>query len=212
MVTPDEMGRDGYRWGEPGTPFGTRYWDQDGRVVTDNLEGDDSRVIVDRAVPFMEKGVDNDTMVWFCSDNGPEGSEDLAGNGRNRGTTGGLRGRKRSLFNGGIGVPSLLKWPARVAAGAEYHMPCSTLDYFPTIASALGYTMPDPRPLDGASLLPLIDGQTRQRPRPSHESAPLRLHLVLPAHPRRRRLPRPLHPRQRLPGDHGNLEMRQTVP
>jgi arylsulfatase A-like enzyme len=228
MVTPDERGANGYVWGEPGTPFGTHYWDQEGRMVKDNLDGDDSRVIVDRAIPFIEHcaadetpflavvwfhtphapvvtgpeyramygkfsedeqhyygcitamdeqvgrlndtlkrlAIDHDTMVWFCSDNGPEGHGDLSRNGRNRGVTGGLRGRKRSLFNGGIGVPALLKWPARVEAGTDYTMPCSTLDYFPTVTDLLGYTMPDDRPLDGISLVPLIDGRLRERPRP----------------------------------------------
>jgi len=227
MVTPDEMGKTGYRWGEPGTPFGTRYWNQDGEIATDNLDGDDSRVIMDRAVPFIrdcadqnvpflsviwfhtphtpvvagpgyramystyseeeqhyygcvtamdeqvgrlnrllkELGLERDTMVWFCSDNGPEGGENLSANGRSRGVTGGLRGRKRSLFNGGIGVPALLKWPARVRQGTRHDVPCSTLDYFPTVADLLGYTMPDDRPLDGVSLLPLIEGLTEGRSR-----------------------------------------------
>ncbi len=228
MMTPHEMGRNGYRWGEPATPFGTHYWDQDGCIVRDNLGGDDSRVIIDRAIPFIEEcagrhlpflaviwfhtphtpvvagpeyramysefsedeqhyygcitamdeqvgrlngtlkelGIDKDTMVWFCSDNGPEGGEDLSINGRNRGTTGGLRGRKRSLFNGGIGVPALLKWLKIVAPKTEYEMPCSTLDYFPTIVELLGYNMPDDRPIDGISLMPLIEGRSLERPCP----------------------------------------------
>ncbi len=178
MVTPDEKRNGDYLWGEPGTPFGTHYWNESSEIVTDNLEGDDSRVIMDRAEPFIresvhkdmpflsvvwfhtphtpvvagpeyramysdyseeeqhyygcitamdeqvgrlnalleELGVAEDTMVWFCSDNGPEGSDTLQDNGRNRGSTGGLRGRKRSLFNGGVAVPSLVKWPGRVAA------------------------------------------------------------------------------------------------
>jgi len=83
----------------------------------------------------------------------------------NRGVTGGLRGCKRSLFNGGIGVPALLKWPARVEPGTQHDVSCSTLDYFPTIVDLLRYTMPDDRPIDGASLLPLIDGLTQGRSR-----------------------------------------------
>ncbi len=228
MVTPDEMRQGNYLWGKPGVPFGTHYWEQDGRSVSDNLDNDDSRVIMDRAIPFIqdcavkdrpflaviwfhaphtpvvagpryramysscsedeqhyygcvtamdeqvgrlnatlrELGLEENTMVWFCSDNGPEGGEDLIRNGRSRGVTGGLRGRKRSLFNGGIGVPALLKWPARVAAGAEYDMPCSTLDYFPTVLDLLEYTMPDTRPIDGISLIPLIEGRCQERPRP----------------------------------------------
>jgi arylsulfatase A-like enzyme len=110
--------------------------------------------------------VTDDTVVWFCSDNGPEGSEDLGTNGRYRGVTGGLRGRKRSLYNGGVGVPALVRWPGTVPAGSEYGMPCSTLDYFPTIAELVGYTMPDARGIDGISLLALLDGRMTERPQP----------------------------------------------
>ena len=226
MLTPDETNRQGEpRWGAPGEPFGTHYWNEDGRIVRDNLEGDDSRVIVDRAEPFIreavqhkqpffavvwfhaphtpvvagpkhramyrdhsedeqhyygcitamdeqvgrlnhllaELGVENDTAVFFCSDNGPEGGTDLEHNGRNRGVTGGLRGRKRSLFNGGVGVPALVKWPGVVRPGEDFHMPCSTLDYLPTLIDALGYNLPDDRPIDGESLMPLLRGRTTRR-------------------------------------------------
>ncbi|MFW6414235.1 MAG: sulfatase [Verrucomicrobiota bacterium] len=230
MITPDEKGPKGYRWGEPGTRFGTYYWDEKGERVEENLAGDDSRVIVDRAEPFIrecasaqtpflatvwfhtphtpvvagseyralyseyteeeqhyygcitamdeqvgrinnlikELGIEDDTMIWFCSDNGPEGGEELARNGRSRGVTGGLRGRKRSLFNGGVGVPALLKWPRQVKAGAEFNMPCSTLDYLPTITDLLNYSMPDNRPIDGITLLPLLrhEQQGRRKPIP----------------------------------------------
>lgn len=229
MVTPDERRADGtFRWGEPGTPFGTFYWNEAGERVRDGLAGDDSRAIVDRALPFMrdcaragvpflavvwfhaphtpvvagpeyramyadfsedeqhyygcvtamdeqvgrlnrcikDLGLEQTTMLWFCSDNGPEGTGDPVLDARSRGSTGGLRGRKRSLFNGGVGVPALVTWPGHVTAGATYTMPCSTLDYLPTISDLLGYTMPDDRPIDGVSLLPMIDGGMATRPVP----------------------------------------------
>ncbi len=50
--------------------------------------------------------------------------------------------------------------------GTDYTMSCSTLDYFPTLIDLLGYEMPDERPVDGISLLPLIDGTMTERPRP----------------------------------------------
>ena len=107
--------------------------------------------------------VEENTMIWFCSDNGPEGSEYLSDNGRSRGSTGGLRGRKGSLYNGGTGVPALVKWPKFVEAGCEYVTPCSTLDFFPTIVNVLQYEMPDTRPIDGVNLMPLIRGETEKR-------------------------------------------------
>jgi arylsulfatase A-like enzyme len=223
MVTPAEG--DG-RWGEPGMPWNSCYWGETGTRVTENLEGDDSRVIMDRVIPFIREAVRRgqpffavvwfhaphspvvagpeymamyedfcpdeqhyygcvtamdeqigrlnqelanlsvrqSTMHWFCSDNGPEGRDGLTG--RDRGSTAGLRGRKRSLFNGGIAVPALLEWPTHTAPGQVVKMPCSTLDYFPTLAEAIGFTMPDSRPLDGISLLPALTSRTAHRPRP----------------------------------------------
>ena len=208
-------------------PYGTYYWRQDGAKVTENLEGDDSRVIMDRAVPFIRNtatkgkpflaviwfhtphlpvvtgpeyrkpysqysedeqhyygcitamdeqvgrlraelralGVADNTMLWFCSDNGPEGKDGKSG--RSRGSAGPFRGRKRSLFEGGVRVPSLLEWPAQVEAGRTTDIPCSTCDYFPTVLGTLGFTMKgQPEPIDGVSLLPLIEGKMTKRSAP----------------------------------------------
>ena len=105
------------------------------------------------------------TMIWFASDNGPEG---MTGDEKsNRGSTGGLRGRKRSLFSGGVSVPGLLEWPGHAQAGRVVDVACSTLDYFPTIQEATKASLPGkPRPIDGISLLPLIDGKSSTRPTP----------------------------------------------
>ena len=206
-------------------PWASPYY-ENGVLATENLEGCDSRVLMDRAIPFIERAVENgeqflttiwfhaphspvvagpeyramyseysedeqhyygcitaiddqvgrlyhaleawgvadNTMIWFCSDNGPEGR--TGRNGRHRGSAGGLRGRKRSLFDGGVGVPALLHWPGHAEAGRTVEMPCSTLDYFPTIAEVMGYEMPDNRPIDGISLLPVIEGNMTERPTP----------------------------------------------
>jgi len=111
----------------------------------------------------------DNTIVWFCSDNGPEGM-DGKGNPKwcynSRGVTGGLRGRKRSLFEGGLLGPALLEWPGFAEPGRDVDMSCSTLDYLPTIAETIGYKMPDDRPIDGTNLLPLINGKMTVRPKP----------------------------------------------
>ncbi len=109
-------------------------------------------------------GVEKNTMVWFCSDNGPEGNPGPQK--RSQGTAAIFRGRKRSLYEGGIRVPGLLVWPDRIPAPRETSVPCVTSDYFPTVLEALGIPLPDKRPYDGISLMPLINGQTEQRKRP----------------------------------------------
>ncbi len=107
-------------------------------------------------------GAANDTMLWYCSDNGPEGDRLDE---KSPGSAGPWRGRKRSLFEGGIRVPGLLEWPARFPKPKTISAACSTSDYLPTILSALGVPAPK-RPLDGIDLMPVLDGRRRKRERP----------------------------------------------
>lgn len=109
---------------------------------------------------LRELGVADNTMLWYCADNGPEGGPSSPGSAKN------LRGRKRSLFEGGVRVPGILEWPARIKAGRTTDVPAVTSDFLPTTLEVLGSKMPDDRPLDGISLVPLIDGQMRERPKP----------------------------------------------
>ncbi len=111
---------------------------------------------------LRELGVAGNTMVWFCSDNGPEGQA-----GKAPGSAGPFRGRKRDLYEGGIRVPALLEWPARIPEARSTDFPCGTVDYFPTVMKAAGFSLPDPdRPMDGIDLGPLIDGETSERSSP----------------------------------------------
>jgi len=199
-----------------------------GKIETENLLGDDSRVLMDRAIPFIRKavadkkpflaviwfhaphepvvagpefrkmyadkgydegqqnyygcitaediqigrlrkllrdlGVADNTMLWFTSDNGPEGDEI---GGTKQGSAGPFRGRKRSLWEGGIHVPGLLEWPARIKPGSTTAIPCSGLDYFPTTLDIVGFRMKgQPEPIDGVSLVPLFEGTMKERPVP----------------------------------------------
>ncbi len=227
MVTPSTDAMDiGDR--TPGEPFGTAFWEGQELQATENLEGDASRIIMDRAVPFIEtaaddgvpflaviwfhtphlptltgeeyrllyneesvdiqhfygavsamdrqigrlhdllqeRGLEQDTIWFFTSDNGPEGATQEA---RTQGSTKGLRGRKRSLYEGGIRVPGFLHWPSGIPEPREMDMPVSTSDYFPTILDVLQVTSPHSvTPIDGTSLLPYInaDRETRNRPIP----------------------------------------------
>ncbi len=207
--------------------FPAKYWTGEGEYATENLAGDASRVIMDRAVPFIRDAVERDqpflaviwfhaphepvmagprylaqyaefseseqhfygcitaldeqvgrlraelqrlnvagnTMLWYCSDNGPEGMTHIQG--RRRGSAGPLRGRKRSLFEGGVRAPGILEWPDRVRTGQSTRVPCSTLDYFPTALAAVGFELEGaPEPIDGVNLMPLIEGRMKERPRP----------------------------------------------
>jgi arylsulfatase A-like enzyme len=120
---------------------------------------------LDRAVGRLraglrEWGIAEDTLVAFCSDNGPEGKEG------DPGSQGDFRGRKRSLYEGGVRVPGLIEWPARIPPGSQSDVASCTVDYFPTILEIVGVGMPDGRPLDGVSLVPLFEGEMEERPEP----------------------------------------------
>lgn len=224
MIRPKASETRGTWWtpaGErPAEPYGTRYWNEKGVEQKDGLEGDDSRVVMDRAATFItdaaagkapffaviwfhtphlpvvaggkyaemyeahdghersyygcitamddqvgrlrallrELDLADDTMVWFCSDNGPEGSA------KSPGQTKGLKGRKRDLYEGGIRVPGILEWPAGLGTeGRVVKAPAVTSDYLPTVLAAAGLDAPADRPLDGTDLLPLAKGERIER-------------------------------------------------
>ncbi|MEZ6106059.1 MAG: sulfatase-like hydrolase/transferase [Pirellulaceae bacterium] len=136
-------------------------------ALKDGIENLDSAVGMVRQT-LRELGVRDNTMVWFTSDNGPENRVDTPdeANPNRSFRTGRLRGRKRSLFEGGIRVPGLLEWPAVVSAPSTTSVPCVTSDYYPTIVDYLGLDLPAQKPLDGVSLRPLIEGRVDRRERP----------------------------------------------
>jgi N-acetylgalactosamine-6-sulfatase len=95
-------------------------------------------------------GVAEDTIVLFLSDNGGDP------NGRNDP----LRGRKSSLWEGGIRVPCMIRWPRALAAGKTTDQVGLTMDLAPTLLAATGAAPPRGRKLDGVDLLPMLkDGK-----------------------------------------------------
>jgi arylsulfatase A-like enzyme len=207
-------------------PYGTAYWSAAGRRVQENLSGDGSRVVMDRAIAFIERaaargqpflaliwlhaphmpwvaaaehrlpyadqpeiarlylgsvtaldaqvgrlrerlrtlGIADETLLWFTSDNGPEGPSPMLS--QPPGRTAGLRGRKRSLYEGGIRVPTLLEWPGRIPRDGVSHEAAVSSDVLPTLLDLLGLRLPDARPFDGVSLRPLLEGRRLRRGEP----------------------------------------------
>jgi arylsulfatase A len=110
-----------------------------------------------------DMGFRDNTVVFYTSDNCPEGG---GVKGRTRGSTGGLRGRKRATHEGGIRVPGMMRWPGKVAAGSTSDTPVIGSDIFPTICDIVGMPLPSDRVIDGSSLLPLIAGKPIARKQP----------------------------------------------
>jgi len=107
---------------------------------------------------------DKNTLVFFTSDNGPEGK---TRQGRTQGSTNGLRGRKRSLYEGGIRVPGIMYWPEGIRAHQEIDVPFSTSDYLPTILDILNIENEvDIQPVDGISMIPILYGKVKERETP----------------------------------------------
>lgn len=115
---------------------------------------------------LQDMGIADNTLLCFAADNGPEGNPGKKG--RSQGTAEPFRGRKRSLYEGGVRVPGLIEWPDRVKAGSVTSVSAVTSDYFSTVLDILGYQLPAAvrRPYDGISLLPIIDGKRSSRPAP----------------------------------------------
>ncbi len=205
----------------------TLYW-HNGVNVTEGLSGCDSKIIMDKAIPFIRKsvkmkrpffaviwfhaphapvvghpkymeelygeyseneqhfysvvtaldvqvgrlrnelkelGVAENTMLCFTSDNGPEGNPGKRN--RYQGSAGPYRGRKRSLYEGGVRVPGIIEYPARFADHREIDVPCVTSDYFPTLCQLVGLDIQEyRRPYDGISLWNIMEGEQIQRKSP----------------------------------------------
>ncbi|MEM9832177.1 MAG: sulfatase-like hydrolase/transferase [Bacteroidota bacterium] len=200
--------------------YGTAYWNGENSKVSTNLNGDNSRVIMDRVIPFIQKAhnknspffatiwfhtphlpvvsdsihrdlyngmdlqkqiyygtltamdeqigrlwkeieklnISENTIVFYCSDNGPEVNTP--------GSAGIFRKRKRSLYEGGVRVPAFAVWPNKFKEGTRIDFPIVTSDYLPTVLEILNIKYPDSRPLDGMSILDAIDGKIMERDKP----------------------------------------------
>jgi arylsulfatase A-like enzyme len=116
---------------------------------------------MDRAIGVLRKhlaaqGLRQDTLLFYCGDNGT--SPDAALGFPHRGVKG-------EVYEGGTLVPGLLEWPARIPQPRSTNVPASTSDLLPTLCSLTGQPLPE-RPLDGIDLTPLLDGHMTSRPTP----------------------------------------------
>ena len=110
-----------------------------------------------------ELGETENTFVIFTSDNGPEGN---GLKGRTRGSTGGLRERKRSSHEGGIRVPGIIRWPDQVPAGTTNRTPIIGSDVFSTILAIADIPLPHDRTIDGVDIRPVFAKKELTRPVP----------------------------------------------
>ncbi|OWW23671.1 N-acetylgalactosamine 6-sulfate sulfatase (GALNS) [Zobellia sp. OII3] len=123
-------------------------------------------------------GLDENTLVVFSSDNGPEITgkkkiieDNSTGPGMGTyysvGETAGLKGEKRSLFAGGVRIPFLVRWPGKTPAGVvDKTTELATVDLLPTFLELAKTTYPENYEPDGVSIVPAIMGKPFERQKP----------------------------------------------
>ena len=117
---------------------------------------------------LRQQNLHEDTIVWFCSDNGPSYIHDFN-------SAGPYQGKKATLWEGGIRVPATVEWPKRLKGGRTIQAPMSTSDFYPTLLEAAGLPFPENQPvLDGIDVLPLLTGQRQSREVPIAFQAPVK--------------------------------------
>ena len=98
-----------------------------------------------------DAGISENTLVWFMSDNG--GTAQAGDNFP-------LRGQKGQVFEGGIRVPAVVRWPGKIEAGAITNASLAWIDVLPTLMDIVGMEESAPKPLDGISARDLLVGNT----------------------------------------------------
>lgn len=102
-------------------------------------------------------GIKENTILWYCSDNG--GQTDKYS------ITGG-RGYKGQIWEGGLRVPAMIEWPARIPGNRITNVPCNTVDIYPTLLEIAGVEMDKQPVIDGTSILQLFDNKMDKRQKP----------------------------------------------
>ena len=139
--------------------FGQKPWTEEVRnyaAMVALVDKDVGRVMQ----KLKDLGIDEKTLVIFSSDNGAnlEFIESL-------GSTGGLRGYKRLLYEGGTRTPFIARWPGKIQPGKTSDVLTSFVDFLPTAADLAG--VPAPKGVDGHSIVPTLLGSGQQEPRES---------------------------------------------
>lgn len=153
-------------YGSPHFPYTALKEDMEGlsKKLDDKVANLFGEIIaMDRSIGMLRQSlrdmnIAENTLIWFCSDNGGRDHEPDS--------VGGLRGFKGELFEGGIRVPGIIEWPGKIKPVIT-DFPASTMDIMPTIVNLLD--LPKESMLDvvdGESILPLLKGQTPERTHP----------------------------------------------
>jgi arylsulfatase A-like enzyme len=133
-------------------PYENESWPKDLKTIAamiTRMDGDIGRMMA----LLKELGLDDNTLVFFTSDNGAAYNDALFHH------SGPLRGRKRDMYEGGLRSPSIIRWPGHIKPGVVSDQVWTFCDFLPTMAELTGETAPPN--LDGVSILPALVEQKR---------------------------------------------------
>jgi len=109
----------------------------------------------------------DNTIIFMSSDNGPEDYHVSTATNAGMGFPGVLRARKRSLYDGGLRTPLLVRWPKKIEAGRDDKTSLLTaVDFLPTVAKLIGAQLPEEIQFDGEDVSDILLGESRPRKRP----------------------------------------------
>jgi arylsulfatase A-like enzyme len=107
---------------------------------------------------LRDNGLEENTMIWFFSDNGgPPPQHSSANNSP-------LRGYKGNVYEGGVHVPFVVQWKGKLPPGKVYDEPVISLDVFATSAAIGGAKVPESHKLDGVNIVPYLAGEAKGAP------------------------------------------------
>jgi arylsulfatase B len=161
QAEPDALEAYGFEQGQKRLPNRGEYGSE-GRGATKRATYSAMVTALDTAIgrvldSLEERGLADNTLVWFFSDNG--GEVQLGGNNKP------LRGAKHTVWEGGVRVPAIIRWPAKIEGGRRSNELAAYIDVLPTVLAAAGPTASaSHEPFDGVDLLPVLTGKA-----PAHE-------------------------------------------
>jgi arylsulfatase A-like enzyme len=130
--------------------------------MVDNIDANVGRLLQ----RLDDLGIADDTLVVFTSDHGPCSGADVQG--KSRYNTG-LRGRKGTMYEGGLSVPCFVRYTGRITASIDLDRIANPIDWLPTLADFTGASTPDDRTIDGRSLAGLLNGDIKQSDWPDRQ-------------------------------------------
>ena len=113
---------------------------------------------------LKELGLDDNTLVVFASDNGPQGetAREMGNQGTpDMGNSGPFRGELGEVTEGSIRTAAIIRWPGKVQPGSTSYAMFSIMDFFPTFANLIGAKLPSDRPIDGVDQSDVLFGKSK---------------------------------------------------